>query len=56
MITLISKFKWNWIKFWGHYYKVVFPDFIPKKYYLYHRKFYDIDLWDKYFINRRSDV
>ena len=44
-----SLFKWKWIKFWGNYFKIVSPFDTPKRYYIYHKKIYDIDLWDKYF-------
>ena len=49
----MSKFKWIWIKFWGHYFKVVSPFNDPKKYYFYHKKIYDINEWNEYF--RRGD-
>ena len=44
-----SKLKWKWIKFWGHRYITMFPDKSKKEYILYHRRFYEINLWDKYF-------
>lgn len=44
----MSKFKWMWIKIWGHYFKIVSPNNI-KRYYQYHRGIYDIEEWNNYF-------
>lgn len=45
----ITKFKWKWIKFWGHRYLAISPFNLKKQYILYHRRFFSIDDWDKFF-------
>lgn len=47
----MKKFKWNWIKFWGHRYIIMSPNNIKKQIVLYHRRFYDIDEWNSFFEN-----
>ena len=41
--------KWKWIKFWGRHYIVVFPNKANKEYILYHHRYFDEKLWDKFF-------
>lgn len=45
----ITKFKWKWIKFWGHRYLMISPLNLKEQYILYHRRFFKIDEWDTYF-------
>ena len=45
----ITKNKWKWIKFWGHRYLMVSPFNLKIRYILYHRRFFNIAEWDKYF-------
>lgn len=45
----VNKFKWKWIKFWGHRYLMISPSNLKIQYILYHRRIFNIDEWDKHF-------
>ncbi len=45
----MSKRKWDWIKYWGHHYQVIFPNKSNQNFILYHHKLYDVKSWNQFF-------
>jgi len=46
----ITKFKWNWIKFWGYRYLLISPDSSKEEIIIYHRRIFKMKDWNNYFI------
>lgn len=45
----MSKYKWNWIKFIGKHFLIKFLNKADQEYILYHRRFFEVKSWDKFF-------
>lgn len=45
----ITKLRWKWIKIWGNRYVEMLPNGNNKYFILYHHRFFEVSLWDRYF-------
>lgn len=45
----ITKLRWKWIKIWGNRYVEMLPNGNNRYFILYHHRFFEVSLWDKYF-------